>query len=251
MAFGAQLARPERGQVGEHALASVMRSVIEVNTEVLVKSMSLVSLPALQDAVSAMLAADYIHLFGFGSSAPVAFDFYQRLLMLGVTTSIHSDAHVLAAVAANARRDALFFGISCSGLTRDVVEALETTGRHGCKRIVITSDRNSPAAAASDIALISAVRRSPINHETIGTRTSQLAIVEMVCVALALQHPDPTALKRRRARRRRDRQETACRRFGPTDPAEPAPMTETRATTEALVRAERRPPSHRRKGRQC
>jgi DNA-binding MurR/RpiR family transcriptional regulator len=199
LAFAAQLIRPGPDTDDEHPLAAVMRRVIEVNSEALLKTMSLVSLSALQETVDAMLAADHIHLMGFGSSAPVAFDFYQRLLMLGLTVSVHSDPHVLAAVTANARSGVLFFGISCSGRTRDLVEAFESAGAQGCRRVAITSDRNSPAAKAADIVLISAVRRSPIAHDTIGTRSSQLAIAEMICVALALQHPDPKRLSRGRA----------------------------------------------------
>ncbi len=199
LAFGTQLAHAGPKADEDHPLASVMRSVIEVNSEALLKTMSLISLQALQEVVDALQAADYIQLIGFGSSAPVAFDFYQRLLMLGLTVSVHSDSHVLTAVTANARPGALFFGISCSGRTRDLVEAFEAAGKHGCKRVAITSDRNSPAAKTSDITLISAVRRSPVDHETIGTRSSQLAIVEMICVALALQHPDRERLKRGRA----------------------------------------------------
>jgi RpiR family transcriptional regulator, carbohydrate utilization regulator len=191
LALGAQLAGPPADSAGEEQpLASIMRRVVEVNSEQLLKTMSLVSLPALQEATEALLAANHIHLIGFGSSAPVAFDAYQRLLCLGLTASAHSDPHVLAAVTANARPGALFFGVTCSGRTRDLIEAFETAGMRGFKRIVITSDANSPATRVADIVLISAVRRSPIAREMIATRISQLAIVEMICVALALHHPE-------------------------------------------------------------
>ena len=196
MAFGAQLAQPGPQTGDEHPLSAVMRSVIEVNSEALLKTMSLLSLSALQEAVTALLRAEHIHLIGFGSSAPVAFDFYQRLLMLGLTVSVHSDPHIIAAVTSNARAGTVFFGISCSGRTRDLVEAFEAAAVQGCCRIAITSDRESSAARASDVALISAVRRSAVAHETIGTRSSQLAIVEMICVAIALQHPDRERLGR-------------------------------------------------------
>jgi DNA-binding MurR/RpiR family transcriptional regulator len=192
LALGAQLAGAGIGAEGaeEHPLASIMRRVVEVNSEALLKTMSLVSLPALQLATEALLAADHIHLVGFGSSAPVAFDAYQRLLCLGLTASAHSDPHVLAAVTANARPGALFFGVTCSGRTRDLIEAFETAGSRGFPRIVITSDENAPATKVADIVLISAVRRSPIAREMIATRISQLAIVEMICVSLALNHPE-------------------------------------------------------------
>jgi DNA-binding MurR/RpiR family transcriptional regulator len=92
-------------------------------------------------------------------------------------------------VTANARPGALFFGITCSGRTRDLIETFETAGLRGFTRVVITSDRDAPATRVADIVLISAVRRSPIAREVISTRISQLAIIEMICVALALQHP--------------------------------------------------------------
>jgi DNA-binding MurR/RpiR family transcriptional regulator len=176
LALGAQLAEaPATAKNGkEDPLAAVMRRVIEVNSEQLLKTMSLVSLAALDEAITALLAADHIHLVGFGSSAPVAFDAYQRFLCLGLTASAHSDPHVLAAVTANARPGAVFFGITCSGRTRDLIEAFE----------------NAPATKVADTVLISAVRRSPVAREVIATRISQLAIVEMICVALALNHPE-------------------------------------------------------------
>ncbi|MDQ0396509.1 MurR/RpiR family transcriptional regulator [Labrys monachus] len=189
LALGAQLAGTAAGGE-EHPLASIMRRVVEVNSEQLLKTMSLVSFAALQEATQAMLAANHIHLVGFGSSAPVAFDAYQRLLCLGLTASAHSDPHVLAAVTASARPGAVFFGVTCSGRTRDLIEAFETAGTRGLKRIVITSDENAPAAKVADIVLVSAVRRSPIAREVIATRISQLAIVETLCVALALNHPE-------------------------------------------------------------
>lgn len=198
LAIGAQLAGATTGSHSstEHPLSSIMRRVVEVNSEALLKTMSLVSLPALEEATEALLVANHTHLVGFGSSAPVAFDAYQRLLCLGLTASAHSDPHVLAAVTANARPGALFFGVTCSGRTRDLIEAFETAGSRGFRRIVITSDANSPATEVADIVLISAVRRSPIAREVIATRISQLAIVEMICVALALNHPEAKEIVR-------------------------------------------------------
>lgn len=212
LALGAQLAGGTASASpadDDDPMALVMRRVVEVNSEQLLKTMSLVSLSALREAVNCLLNANHIHLVGFGSSAPVAFDAYQRLLCLGLTASAHSDPHVLAAITASARPGALFFGVSCSGRTRDLIEAFETVGARGLKRIVITSDDKSPVTKVADIVLVSAVRRSPIAREQIATRISQLAIVEMLCVALAQSHPeaheiihDQTLLEREIAKKR-------------------------------------------------
>ena len=147
----------------------------------------------------------------------MVFDAYQRFLCLGLATSVHSDSHVLAAVVANARPGNVFLGISCSGRTRDLVEGLESAGRRGASRIVISSDGSSPAAAVADIFLNSAVRRSPVAHDPIGTRISQLAIIEMLCVAVALQIPERLArsaelLKREIAKKRLPRASVKSRK---------------------------------------
>lgn len=211
LALGTQLAAaaPEHGDPTDNGFPSIMRRVIDLNTEQLLKTMNLVSPDALQEATELLVGADHIHLVGFGSSAPVAFDAYQRLLCLGLPTSAHSDPHVLAAITANVRRGAVFVGISCSGRTRDTIEALESAGARGLKRIVITSDPNAPIARVADVMLVSAVRRSPVSLDVIGTRVSQLAIIEMICVALALNYPqdntivhDTTSLDRELAKKR-------------------------------------------------
>ncbi|MBV9634845.1 MAG: SIS domain-containing protein, partial [Methylobacteriaceae bacterium] len=175
-------------------------------------------------ATREIVAANHVHLVGFGSSAPVAFDAYQRLLCLGLTVSVHSDPHVLAAVTANVRRGALFFGITCSGRTRDLIEAFETAGANGVRRIVITSDPGSPATRVADIVLVSSVRRSPLARETIATRISQLAIVEMLCVGIALHYSDSQDLTRESALLA---QEIAKKRL----PDEPARKQPTRRGT--------------------
>jgi len=192
LALGAQLAGTGAsiGAPSDHGMASIVRRVIEVNSEQLLKTTSLISLEALQAAADLIVGANHVHLAGFGSSAPVAFDAYQRFLALGLTASAHSDPHILAAVTATVRPGAVFLGISCSGRTRDITDAFETAGRRGFKRIAITSDPKSPIAQMSDLVLVSAVRRSAISMDVFSTRISQLAIIEMIVVALAENYKD-------------------------------------------------------------
>ncbi|MEZ5933865.1 MAG: MurR/RpiR family transcriptional regulator [Alphaproteobacteria bacterium] len=196
MLLGAKLAMSvsEPGGPDFDSYALLMRRVVDVNSEQLLKTLQLVSPDQIREATAAMMAADHIHLVGFGSSAPVAFDFYQRLLCLGVAASAHSDPHVLAAITANAKPGVLFLGISSSGRTRDLIEAFETAGEHGLTRIAITSDTASPLAKVADITLVSAVRLSVLAREELATRISQLAIVEMLSVAVAIEHPNRSAL---------------------------------------------------------
>ena len=186
VAMGAQLAGGQLDALAKDhdGFGTILRGVIESNTEQLLKTANIISLEALSQATKLVLEAGQVHLVGFGSSAPVAHDAYRRFISLGIPASLHHDPHMLAAVTANARAGAVFFGVSCSGRTRDMIESFETAGRLGLPRIVLTSDPDAPVCAVSDVTLVSAVRRSPLALDIVGTRISQLAIIEAISVAL-------------------------------------------------------------------
>jgi DNA-binding MurR/RpiR family transcriptional regulator len=175
---------------GAHVTDDVMdvaREVIKINLEVLHETLALLDKHSLRRAVDNILGTDHVFLVGFGSSAPVAQDAYQRLLRLQVPASLCADPHVLASIVANIRHDKLLFCISYSGATRDVVDALDAAKRGSAPTITLTSMPRSPAANLSDIVLISAARRKPRAAETVASRVAQLAVIDIICALIALK----------------------------------------------------------------
>ncbi|PLW76115.1 MurR/RpiR family transcriptional regulator [Cohaesibacter celericrescens] len=191
LALGTQLA----GEAGlsdgglDHSLKSIMLRVVEANVEQLLRTARIVSHEALTEVVNLLLDASQIQIVGFGSSAPIAIDACRRLLSLGYTASAHSDPHILAVVTANAKPGTVFVGISNSGRTRDLIDCFTTLGKRGVKRVLLTSDPDAVGTKQADLVLVSAVRRMPPSLDVIGTRVSQLAIIEALCVALAEKDP--------------------------------------------------------------
>lgn len=163
--------------------------VIRINADILADTLKLVDPDAIRRAIDLMLSSSHIHLVGFGSSAPLALDIYQRLLRLGVAASYDFDPHIVATIAATAPPSSLLFGISYSGTSRDLVEALEIAKAHKIRSVVLTSFAASPAAHIADVTLLSALRSTGRPTETISARISQLAIIDVLFVGLALRHP--------------------------------------------------------------
>ncbi len=163
--------------------------VIRINADILADTLKLIDPEAIRRAIDLMLSSTHIHLVGFGSSAPLALDIYQRLLRLGMTASYDFDPHVVATIAATAPPGSLLFGVSYSGTTRDLVETLEIAKTHKLRSIVLTSFAASPAAHVADVMLLSALRSTGRPAEAISSRISQLAIVDVLFVGLALRHP--------------------------------------------------------------
>jgi DNA-binding MurR/RpiR family transcriptional regulator len=165
----------------------VAREVIKINLEVLQETLTLLDKAALELSIDRILAARHVFLTGFGSSAPVAQDTYQRFLRLQIRSSACSDPHILASIAANLAPTDLLFCVTYSGETRDIIEALETARRCKAATITLTSVPRSSAARLSDVVLLSAVSRKARAGETVASRVAQLAVVDVVTAIIALR----------------------------------------------------------------
>ncbi len=168
-------------------ILDVARAVIKINLEVLQETLTLLDKTALRETADRILAAKHVFLTGFGSSAPVAQDTYQRFLRLQIPSSACADPHVLASIAANLSPTDLLFCVTYSGETRDIIEALETAKGRKAVTITLTSVPRSSAAALSDIVLVSAVSSRPRAAETVASRVAQLAVVDVIAAIIALR----------------------------------------------------------------
>jgi DNA-binding MurR/RpiR family transcriptional regulator len=165
----------------------VAREVIKINLEVLQETLTLLDKTALESSVDRILAARHVFLSGFGSSAPVAQDTYQRFLRLQIPSSACADPHILASIAANLSPRDLLFCVTYSGETRDIIEALETARQCQAATITLTSVPRSSAARLSDVVLLSAVSRKVRAGETVASRVAQLAVVDVITAIIALR----------------------------------------------------------------
>ncbi len=175
-------------RVGARAgIMELARDVLRINLEILHETIALLDEQRLRRAVDLIVSAQRVFLLGFGTSAPVAQDAYQRFLrLLGPSWAI-SDPHVIASVVANMTDRDLLFCVSYTGSSRDIVEALETARRRNAPAVLLTSAPLSIAARLSDVVLVSAVRRKPPAAETVASRISQLAIIDVLCAVIALK----------------------------------------------------------------
>jgi DNA-binding MurR/RpiR family transcriptional regulator len=195
IAKGLQLGAGEQKtpETGDGSLLSLARKVVEIDTEVLIRTPQLLDEQSLERAIDALLRATGVYLVGFGSSSPIALDLYQRLLRLGVRANVCSDPHILTVITISLDLSAVVFGITYSGQSRDLVDALKAAKERKATTIVLTSNGGATAARLADILLISAVQPESAVRETVATRISQLAIVDVLCTALALKQRKDSA----------------------------------------------------------
>jgi DNA-binding MurR/RpiR family transcriptional regulator len=149
---------------------------------------------SLSRAVEAIDGARRVEAYGVGSSAAVAHDMYAQLVQIGVPMVAVTDPHLQLLSAVQLQAGDVAFGISNSGSTKDTVEALEAAKGAGATTICLTRHARSPITKVSDIVLLASARSRMLDGLELMDRVAQVAVVDVLWVALAIRRgPDSRA----------------------------------------------------------
>jgi RpiR family transcriptional regulator, carbohydrate utilization regulator len=153
-----------------------------------------VDVEALTSAVELIDRADNVMFCCMGSSAIAAENGVMRFMRAGKKCVFFRDQSGQIMAATNATRQDVVIGISDSGHTTVVAEALRLAAEHGAATIAITSTENSPVCAHADVVLYtsnSAVGGG-LYGESVTSKWGQILIVDMLYAAFAARNADTT-----------------------------------------------------------
>lgn len=149
---------------------------------------------SLEKTAEYILNADRIVIFGLGNSASIAQDFAHKLLRVGLNAECSSDNHMQAIIASHLNRKSLAIGISHSGSSKDIVDALELSKIGGAKTVCITNRGNSPLVENSDISLFTSSTETEHSILALSSRIAQLAIIDAIYSYIVI-HLEKSALQ--------------------------------------------------------
>ena len=133
---------------------------------------------ALAAAANAICSARKIALFGLGNSASVALDASHKFIRAGLNATAVSDNHMQMIVASHLGRGDVAIGVSHSGSSKDIVDALKTAKEHGALTIAVTNVGKSPIDKVADILLHTSSTETDYTILALNSRIAQLAIVD-------------------------------------------------------------------------
>ncbi|MGM0904033.1 MAG: MurR/RpiR family transcriptional regulator [Bacillota bacterium] len=110
-----------------------------------------ITYPVLQEAVSLLNAAKKVHVYGIGNSGIAAQEFKWKFFRIGVNVESITDPHQAVMDAALASEDSLIIGISVSGQTKEVIDAVKIAKQQGATILAITSEKTSELAQLADL----------------------------------------------------------------------------------------------------
>lgn len=149
---------------------------------------------ALRDCGKKILSAKTIYIMGSGSSSSIAVDASHKFLRLGINATAVTDSHMQAITSAHADKNCVIIGISHSGSSINIVQALELGRKNGATTIAITSYGKSPIDKVSDYILHTI--SDEINYSILGlnSRIAQLTIIDTLYYYLLKHLPNAKLL---------------------------------------------------------
>ena len=143
---------------------------------------------AMTRASRAIADAGRVVLIGLGTSASVAEDASNKLLRAGCNSSAYADTHMQAIAVSQLRRGDVLIGISQSGASKDIVEAMRAGRSHGATTISITSKERSPIARQSDILLVTDTEETRHSSLGLNSHIARLVVIDALCYKLVYQN---------------------------------------------------------------
>lgn len=148
----------------------------------------------LELAAKTIMNAKHIVIFGLGNSAAIAGDAAHKFLRVGLRAQACCDNHLQAIVASHLDADSVAIGISHSGASKDIIEALRIAKNGGAKTICVTNYGASPLTAAADISLFTQADETKHSILAMSSRIAQLAIFDAIYTYIVV-HADQTSMQ--------------------------------------------------------
>ncbi len=135
---------------------------------------------SLQTCCEKILSADKILICGLGNSASVATDAAHKMLRLGLNACSYTDGHMQAIAAAHTTKKSVLIGISHSGHSKDIIEAMKIARENGTTTVAITNFDKSPIDKVGDIILHTVSNETNYRILGLNSRIAQLAIIDTI-----------------------------------------------------------------------
>jgi RpiR family carbohydrate utilization transcriptional regulator len=174
----------------DDAIDEVASKVFQNITEALHDTLKIIHAESLANAITAILAARRIEVYGTGGSAPIAADVEHRFSRFGISVRAYADQDMQAISASLLHPGDVVIAISHTGSNQSVLESVKIAKENGATIIGITSHLRSPLSQISNIILNGMAKEINYRSEAMSSRLIHLAIIDVLYVGAMLRQPD-------------------------------------------------------------
>ena len=170
----------------QESVSSIVEKTLSNTIQVFEDTAYQIENSAIERAVEMLYAADMIYVYGVGASFLITEDIAQKWRRLGKKVYAISDYHLLLSTMATQNEKAVFWGVSYSGQTKEVLSLVEKAKAFGMPTIGLSRMGQHKLAGQVDLLLTTA--RAPearLRSAATSSRFAQLFVIDIVFLAYA------------------------------------------------------------------
>lgn len=166
---------------------TIADKIFSINTRLINDTRKIIDIKDLITAATWLSNANRIHFYGIGGSAAVALDCQCYFANFGVIAQAFSDIAMQIVSATMLTENDIAVGISQSGRSKVIVNALSVAKESGAKTISLTNYRKSPITEVSDISFYTSfnAKERGLKTASLSSRVAQMTIMETLYVMTA------------------------------------------------------------------
>ncbi|KUJ90333.1 MAG: RpiR family transcriptional regulator [Thermoanaerobacter thermocopriae] len=180
-----QTKKLDGGITDDDDVSDVIQKIANFNKQAIDNTISLLDVKSIIKAVDALSNANKIDFYGVAASGTVAYDAMLKFARINIPCTAYQDTHLQLTSAANLKKGDVAFGISYSGCTREIVEALEVAKEAGATTISLTKFGQFPLVKVADINLFVSSEEPLFRSGATASRIAQLNVIDILFILVA------------------------------------------------------------------
>jgi RpiR family carbohydrate utilization transcriptional regulator len=171
-------------------VASYTPKIIDSTINTLASVRDKISYTRVNQVVDKLIQAKRIYFFGLGASGSVARDAEHKFFRFNLPVSSHEDVLMQRMLASTGGAGDVFFIVSHTGRTKEIVEVAEIARNNGSTVIGLTAP-DSPLAAMCTLAMDVDVPENTDEYMPMASRIAHLVILDVLATGMTLRRgPD-------------------------------------------------------------
>lgn len=170
----------------KESVSSIIEKTLSNTIQVFENTAHQIEMTAVERVVEMLHASDMLYVYGVGASSLIAEDIAQKWRRLGKKVYAVADYHLLLSTMATQNAQAVFWGVSYSGKTKEVLLLIEKAKSFGMPTIGLSRMGQHKLARSVDALLTTA--RAPeaaLRSAATSSRFAQLFVVDIVFLTYA------------------------------------------------------------------
>lgn len=163
---------------------ALFQKVFSSGIRTLKDTLSMLDFEQLEKIIHHLLNSKNVYVFGIGTSSTVAMDAGYRFAQFGIPAHACTDQLFMNVLGGNLKPGDVAFGISHSGQTKAVVDALRRAKAAGAVTIALTSFADSLLSRESDFSICVYADEKNYPVEAVSARVAHICVIDALMMTL-------------------------------------------------------------------